>query len=182
MATYPDWVKQFREKGTAVKKVGNTYYLYKHSSRRVPGKKYPQATDEYIGVITPAGVIKGSRKKVSVENIDVYEYGFSKAMYALCPEEWKKALREDWNEVLLSIVSRHSTISYLLKDRKPKIVNRNISLHEEKLNRMLPCPINELEGLSTIYILYFEERASLSRIHEEQRILADSLGIELEVE
>lgn len=182
MANYPDWVKQFREKGTAVKKVGNTYYLYKHSSRRVPGKKHPQATDEYIGVVTPAGVIKRNRKKVSVENVDVYEYGFSKALCTLCPEEWKKALREDWKEVLLAIVSRHSPNSYLLKDQKPKSVNRNISLQEEKLNRMLPCPINKLECLATVYILHFEERASISRIREEQRILIDSLGIELEVE
>lgn len=39
MANYPDWVKQFRQKGTAVKKVGNSYYLYRHSSKRVQGKR-----------------------------------------------------------------------------------------------------------------------------------------------
>lgn len=60
---YPDWVKKFRTKGTAIKKVGNSYYLYKHSSKRVPGKKYPQAVDTYIGLITPDGVVKKSKKK-----------------------------------------------------------------------------------------------------------------------
>ena len=34
MADYPDWVKKFRRKGTAVKKVGNSYYLYQHTSKR----------------------------------------------------------------------------------------------------------------------------------------------------
>ena len=63
MANYPDWVKQFREKGTSVKKVGNSYYLYKHTSKRVPGKKYPQAMDTYIGIITPSGVIRKNKKK-----------------------------------------------------------------------------------------------------------------------
>ena len=36
---YPDWVQEQRTKGTTVKKSGNNYYLYKHTSRRVPGKK-----------------------------------------------------------------------------------------------------------------------------------------------
>jgi len=36
---YPEWVQQQRTKGTTVKKVGNTYYLYKRTSKRVPGKK-----------------------------------------------------------------------------------------------------------------------------------------------
>ena len=46
---YPEWVQQQRIKGTTVKKVGNTYYLYKRTSKRVPGKKYPQPVDTYIG-------------------------------------------------------------------------------------------------------------------------------------
>ena len=44
---YPEWVQQQRIKGTTVKKVGNTYYLYKRTSKRIPGKKYPQPVDTY---------------------------------------------------------------------------------------------------------------------------------------
>ncbi len=36
---YPDWVQEQGTKGTTVKKSGNNYYLYKHTSRRVPGEK-----------------------------------------------------------------------------------------------------------------------------------------------
>lgn len=182
MANYPEWVKQFREKGTAVKKVGNAYYLYKHTSKRVPGKKYPQAVDKYIGLITPSGVVRNSRKKVSLENIDVYEYGFSRAVHVLCPELWKKALGEDWEEVLLAIISSHSPNSYLLKDCLRNNTGRNICLQEQKLERMLPCPIIELKSLSTIFILYFEDKTAVSRISESQTILLGSLGIELGVE
>lgn len=46
---YPYWVQEQRTRGTTVKKVGETYYLYKRTSKRVPGKKYPQAVDTYIG-------------------------------------------------------------------------------------------------------------------------------------
>lgn len=35
---YPDWVQKYRIKGTTVKKKGDSYYLYKRTSRRVKGK------------------------------------------------------------------------------------------------------------------------------------------------
>lgn len=60
---YPDWVQKHRTKGTTVKKRGDSYYLYKRTSRRVKGKKYPQPVDTYIGVITPEGVIQSNKKK-----------------------------------------------------------------------------------------------------------------------
>jgi hypothetical protein len=63
MPKYPDWTNRFREPGTAVKKVGNSYYLYKVTSARVPGKKNPQPKGEYIGVITPEGVVKTNVRK-----------------------------------------------------------------------------------------------------------------------
>ena len=37
MSKYPDWVNAFKEKGTSIKKVGNEYYLYRATSKRVPG-------------------------------------------------------------------------------------------------------------------------------------------------
>ena len=61
---YPEWVQKHRRKGTTIKKVGNNYYLYKHSSKRVPGKKYPVPVDTYIGRITQEGVVKSEIKKV----------------------------------------------------------------------------------------------------------------------
>lgn len=181
MADYPDWVKQFRQKGTAVKKVGNSYYLYRHSSKRVPGKKYPQATDEYIGVITPEGVITKNRKKLSVEEVDVYEYGFSRAVWQLCPDTWKKALKDDWKDVLLSIIESHSPNSYLLRQGCPEKTRRNLPLQEEKLNQMLPCPLSELEGLSTVFLICFPEKETISRIRPEHQKVLDMAGICLEV-
>lgn len=181
MADYPDWVKQFRQKGTAVKKVGNSYYLYRHSSKRVPGKKYPQATDEYIGVITPEGVITKNRKKRSMEAIDVYEYGFSKTLWQLCPEQWKKPLKKDWETVLLSIIERHSPNSYLLRQERTGQTRRNLSLQEEKLDRLLPCPLSDLECLSTIFLVCFPEGEVLSRIRPEHQKVLETLGLQLEV-
>lgn len=77
---YPDWVQKQKTTGTTVKKVGNNYYLYKHSSKRVPGKKNPVPVDTYIGKITPEGVKKSGSKKVAVNDAEVIvkEYGFSR--------------------------------------------------------------------------------------------------------
>ena len=38
---YPDWVQEQRTRGTTVKKKGDTYYLYKRTSRRVPERNTP---------------------------------------------------------------------------------------------------------------------------------------------
>ena len=74
---YPDWVQKQKTTGTTVKKVGNNYYLYKHSSKRVPGKKNPVPVDTYIGKITPEGIEKSGLKKVVVNEAEaiVKEYG-----------------------------------------------------------------------------------------------------------
>ena len=86
MSNYPDWVNSFKEKGTSVKKVGNEYYLYRSTSKRVPGKKYPQPVVEYIGAITRDGVVKSRVRKLSTDRVRVFEYGMSHALQALLPE------------------------------------------------------------------------------------------------
>ncbi len=111
--TYPDWVQAYRSRGTTIKKKGDAYYLYKRTSKRVPGKKYPQPVDTYIGIITPDGVVRTNKKKVTVTDIEVWEYGFSKAVWDLCPDSWKKPLGGDWEDVLRIILLKWSPTSYL---------------------------------------------------------------------
>ena len=60
--SYPEWVTSQRPKGHSVKKVGNKYYLYKHTSRRVPGKKYPRSVDKYVGIITENEIVYSNVK------------------------------------------------------------------------------------------------------------------------
>jgi hypothetical protein len=87
MSSYPDWVNAFKAKGTSVKRVGNEYYLYRSTSKRVPGKKYPQPVEEYIGIITMEGVIQTKVRKISTDMVRVYEYGMSTyALQSLLPE------------------------------------------------------------------------------------------------
>lgn len=117
---YPEWVQKYRTRGTTVKKKGDSYYLYKRTSRRVKGKKYPQPVDTYIGVITPNGVIQSNKKKVSLTDAEVWEYGFSKAVWELCPDDWKKPLGDDWEDVLSIILFKQSPTSYIQRTRTIK--------------------------------------------------------------
>lgn len=55
---YPDWVEKYHIKGTSIKEINGSYYLYRVTSNRIKGKKYPVAIQKYIGKITENGVIE----------------------------------------------------------------------------------------------------------------------------
>ena len=118
---YPDWVQKYRITGTTVKKRGDSYYLYKRTSRRVKREKVSAAgLNTYIGVITPEGVIQSNKRKVDLTDAEVWEYGFSKAVWELCPDDWKKPLGDDWQDVLSIILLKQSPTSYIQKTRMMK--------------------------------------------------------------
>lgn len=185
---YPEWVQQKRTRGTTVKKKGDTYYLYRRTSRRVPGKKYPQPVDTYIGIITPEGVIKSEKKKISLQEIEVKEYGFSRAVWQLCPEGWKKPLGDDWEDVLTVLVRKWSPETYLLKEREVKPeeyfhyqFNAQASSLSRRIYREHGVDIHDLELLKNIYLLYFEKERAVSKIGRDQKELLEKTGVDLSV-
>ena len=86
-------------------------------ARRIPGKKYPQPVDTYIGVITPEGVLKSDKKKVTLTDASVKEFGFSRAVESLCSQSWKEPLGKVWQEVLDFIILKESAESYIATER-----------------------------------------------------------------
>lgn len=185
---YPDWVQEKRTRGTTVKKKGDTYYLYRRTSKRVPGKKYPQPVDTYIGIITPEGVIKSEKKKVSMEGIEVREYGFSKTVWQLCPEGWKKPLGDDWEDVLSIILWKWSPETYLSKERRLKTeqdfhyqFNAQAASLSRRIYKEHGVDLKELQILKSIYLLYFEKEKVISKINSEQERLLKRIGLELSV-
>ena len=183
---YPEWVQQQRKVGTTVKERDGKYYLYKRTSRRVPGKKYPQPVDTYIGVITPEGVIESTRRKVSVTDIEVYEYGFSEAVMQICPESWKRAIGQDWEDYLKIIITEHSKGSYLKKReiiKKKEEFRHSYGAQVASLNRRMKKELGtDLQGLSAlkdIYLIYLDKGPVVSRITDTHREFMERYGIRL---
>lgn len=184
---YPDWVQAYRTRGKTVKKKGDSYYLYKRTSRRVPGKKYPQPVDTYIGIITPEGIVTSNKKKVSLTEIEVWEFGFSKAVWDLCPEGWKKPLGDEWADILRILIAEWSPQSYLCREG---IKNREgfrcqFSAQAASLSRRIfkeyGIGIKDLEPLKGIYMVVMGKEKAVSKLWEKQQMLIDTLGLSMEV-
>lgn len=185
---YPDWVQAQKTRGTTVKKVGQNYYLYKHTSKRVPGKKYPQPVDTYIGVITPEGIIRSGKKKLAVTEVEVKEYGFSKAVQELCPQNWKQPLGDDWEDILAIIMMKWSPNSYIKKEfsvKKEEEFHYQFAAQMASLNRRIykeyGVSVEELRCLEGIFLVYLETETVVSKISEEQKRLLARIPVVLEV-
>lgn len=185
---YPDWVQAYKTRGTTVKKVGTNYYLYKHTSKRVPGKKYPQPVDSYLGVITPDGIIKSGKKKLALTTVEVKEYGFSKALWELCPQSWKNPLGADWEDILVIIILKHSPNSYISKChtiKKEEEFHYQFAAQIGSLGRRVykehGITMEELHQLDTIYLVYLEKENIISNISIEQEQFLQRIAVNLEV-
>lgn len=183
---YPDWVQKYRTRGTTVKKKNNCYYLYKRTSKRVPGKKYPQPVDTYIGVITEDGIVYAEKKLVPVdsESCEVREYGYSKALQLCCPEEFRKSAGKNWKELLLILTEMSSPNTYLGYEFEMPDKNEyrysygaQLSALYRKIYSSYKVQKQELEVLKTIYIVYFGKKKFMSRINDEQKAVLRKLGI-----
>jgi len=182
MSNYPDWVNAHKRKGTAVKKVGNEYYLYSATSRRVPGKKYPQPVHEYIGTITKEGVVRTNVRKISTDRVRVYEYGMSYAMQTLLPDEFliNSHDRETLRMAFLHIVKKVSPRSYLLRNEElPDLAELHINLNVQikRYERLSGVSLEDLRALSELYLVETKECDMLSEVTAEMQEIFDRLGV-----
>ena len=185
MSNYPDWVNAHKEKGTAVKKVGNEYYLYKATSKRVPEKKYPQPIHEYIGLITREGVVRTNVRKISTDRVRVYEYGMSYALQALLPEKFlvNSHDRETLQVVFLHIVKEVSPKSYLLRGAElPELSELpvNLNMQRKRYERLAGVSIEELRPLSELYLVETRECDMLSEVTPEMNGIFARLGVKVD--
>lgn len=183
---YPEWVQKYRTKGTTIKYVRGKYYLYKRTSKRIKGKKYPQSVDTYIGIITPEGVIQSKRRMVTLSDISVYEYGFSKAVWELADEGWKKNLGDEWEDVLRAIIVRNSPNSYIALENEIKTESElkcQFSVQTSSLSRKMykqyGYGLTDLEFLKTIYLVKYDKGYAISKTDEKQNEFFESFKIKI---
>jgi len=184
LSKYPDWVNAFKKKGTSVKKVGNEYYLYSATSKRVPGKKYPQPVEKYIGIITREGVVKSKVRKISTDRVKVYEYGMSYAMQYLLPDAFliNSHDKETLRFAFLHIVKHISPKSYLLRDIElPPLSDLHINLNTQikRYERLTGISLKELQPLSELYLVETRECDMLAEITPEMDEILKRTGVKI---
>jgi hypothetical protein len=184
MSNYPDWVNAFKEKGTSVKRIGNEYYLYHSTSKRVPGKKYPQPVQAYIGTITKDGVVKTHVRKISTDRVKVYEYGMSFALKSLLPAAFliNSHDKETLRFAFLHIVNCVSPKSYLLRNTDlPSLSDLHISLNAQikRYERLTGISIEDLRPLSELYLVETRECDMLSEVTPEMSEILARLGVKI---
>jgi hypothetical protein len=184
MSAYPDWVNQHKTKETTVKKVGDSYYLYKSTSKRVPGKKYPQPIQQYLGIITEGGLVTTNIRKVSTETVYVYEAGFSFALSEIIPPKFKKDIGDETkaNYAFLNIVKQFSPESYLLRGVDlPGMDELGMSLcsQTKKFERLAGVSFKSLRPLMRIYLVETKECDMISAATPEMKELMASLGVNI---
>lgn len=64
MSKMPKWVEKYKEKGIAIEKRGDSYYASRVASEWDPEKKRAKKkTIEYLGVVTPEGILPPKHKR-----------------------------------------------------------------------------------------------------------------------
>lgn len=144
---YPDYISKFRPKGTIVKSVRGVYYVYKATSKRVEGKKYPvQVIEKLLGKIDENGFHSLDHALVDTTRVRIREYGFTNYLLQyedmFCAKQRKgtKALQRSLYRSLIVYLSPNS---YLQDMSSPPI--RPLEFFVEKLSIGIP---NQIHGLS----------------------------------
>ena len=139
-------------------------------------------------MITPEGVIQSNKRKVDLTDAEVWEYGFSKAVWELCPDDWKKPLGDDWQDVLSIILLKQSPTSYIQKTRvmkKESDFRYQFAAQTASLSRRIykkqGIGLEELHQLETIYLVCLDKTEIISKVNEGQRRLLEKIQVALEM-
>lgn len=124
---------------------------------------------------------------MELSGIEVWEYGFSKAIIDLCPEGWKKPLGDEWEDVLKLIICGWSEASYLhrekLRDRDEFRCQFNVqaSALSRRIWNEHKTDIKEIAPLKRIYLVKIGKETMISKVDTGQQEILVRLGLKLEV-
>lgn len=146
----PDYAKPYKQKGYDVRKQGNNYFLYKISSHRVPGKKYPVLDQEYIGVIDSNGSLINKKEYPKEGHAEYLEWGLSSFIYkkhkrALMRSVFNGSDNKNRELIILAVIQYvFGSISevaikscYLAKDKQEELIKLSSVVSDERLKRLV---------------------------------------------
>lgn len=187
---YPDYVKQYRPKGTVVKKTNRTYYAYYATSKRVPGKSYPvQELKGVAGTIDEYGFHPAEKVTVPIDQVVIRECGFTN--YLLLFEDGyiagSKHPKADARSIYRSMIVYLSNNSYLCDDpettiyRITELVEKfsiGIPNQVTAISKLIECDLKQLEPLKYICCVRLGKTRLESTLSKAQEQILKELGIE----
>ena len=175
---YSKWVYQYVGEDQWVKRLDGQYCLFGIES----GKEV------LLGFITREGLLESDEQALKRTSY-VYEYGASKALWALCPSKWKTSMGDGWEQYLLFIISEISPTSYLLSEVAPERPSYIPHLARKKLDLFLvqECgfSIREIYSKLNTVRLIIDKRTKEQRfsdLSEAQAAFARALNLTFELE
>ena len=170
---FPDYVIQYKKKGYKIKEINNHYYLYKVTSSRIEGYKYPQEKDIYLGVITDKGLIQPKKVPMS---ITTYEYGISMYLMYLANKYIDGCSINVKVKVVLSLMYGVYLYDCHYKSSYLSIVYPNIKVYalnqsEKQLTHKIQSNINyhDYNILFNIQAINIDNKWILSNLTQEQK-------------
>ena len=186
---YPDYVKQFRPKGTIVKKVNDVYYAYYATSKRVPDKKYPvQIIKGLAGRIDESGFHELSKAFVETGHVMIRECGFTNFLLKF-EEEYisrRKERIKDRKNLYRSMIVYLSNNSYLNDDPDttiysvPEMLKRfkiGIPNQITSISKICEYDLKDLEPLKYICSVTMGHRRFESDLTDALKELLERIGI-----
>ena len=191
MNKYPSYVNKFRPKGTIIKKVNDVYYVYKATSKRVEGKKYPvQVIEGVIGKIDEYGFHDTEKVKLN-QDVIVRECGFTNLILkykdTFMNETYSRFKKQDREIILYSLIYYLSSNTYIQDKYRDKILPIQEVIDKYKLSigrqikiieRIMETTLKEIEELKYICRVYIGEREIKTKITKRQKEIIEKLMVD----
>ena len=186
MNKYPSYVNKFRPKGTIIKKVNDVYYVYKATSKRVEGKKYPvQVIEGVIGKIDEYGFHDTEKVKLN-QDVIVRECGL-KYKDTFMNETYSLFKKQDREIILYSLIYYLSSNTYIQDKYSDKILPIQEVIDKYKLSigrqikmieRIMETTLKEIEELKYICRVYIGEKELKTKITKRQKEILEKLMVD----
>lgn len=186
---YPDYVRQYRPKGTIIKKSGDTYYAYYATSKRIPEKNYPvQVIKGLAGKIDQYGFHPLTRAVVDTERVRVRECGFTNFLLKFEDEyiSRRQGPVKERRNLYRSMIVYLSPESYLCDDSNQTIYSKEEMIKRfhvgipnqiTAISKICEYDLKDLEPLKRISNVRMGERVFASELTEQQRELLERIGV-----
>ena len=189
---HPKWALKHKRKGTELRLIRDTYYLYEVSSRWNPEKKRVQKiTGRLLGKITKEGFIQSPKYALAqrpIQSVVVKEYGASHFLWQLM-SDMTAALQDVfpscWREILIVACMRllqqspmknidfHFRYSYL------SVLYHDVSVTDKKISSLLRILGNWREKISAFFKTHIVGRRNDYMLIDATHLLSYSQDMDI---